>query len=177
MATPVNSSLVLTLVGPDCPGLVESVAEIVAAQRGNWLESRLARLGGQFAGIVQVAVPGENEGALKSAFAQLGVKGLHVVVTVDPEQRAEAAGRVVKLELVGQDRPGIVHQITRVLAAHQVNVEELVTECVEAPMAGGRLFQAQAELLVPPSADMVAIRADLEKIAADLMVDLEFAEA
>ena len=90
---------------------------------------------------------------------------------------AAAPGRAVTLELVGQDRPGIVHQITRVLAAHGVNVEELTTECVEAPMAGGMLFQAQAELFIPAVADMAAIRGDLEKIAADLMVDLHFADA
>ncbi len=173
-----NTSLVLTLVGADRPGLVESVAELVAANGGNWLESRMARLGGQFAGIVRVALPTPREAALRGALATLEAKGLKVTVAHDPAaEPAAKPGRAVKLELVGQDRPGIVHQITRVLAAHQVNVEELVTECVEAPMAGGILFQAQAELHVPASADMAAIRADLEKIAADLMVDLNFAEA
>lgn len=173
-----NSSLVLTLVGPDRPGLVESVAQLVAAHGGNWLESRLARLGGQFAGIVRVMLPTAMEADLRGGLGQLQAKGLTVVVTQDPVPAGTVpAGRAVKLDLVGQDRPGIVHQVTRVLAAHHVNVEELSTECVEAPMAGGMLFQAQAELFVPATADMDAIRADLEKIAADLMVDLQFAEA
>ncbi len=173
-----NTSLVLTLVGPDRPGLVETVAQLVASHGGNWLESRMARLGGQFAGIARVVLPAAREGDLRAALGALEARGLKVAVTLDPGSAPAAKpGRAVKLELVGQDRPGIVHQVTRVLAAHRVNVEELVTECVEAPMAGGILFQARAELLIPGEADMGAIRTDLEKIAADLMVDLRFAEA
>lgn len=173
-----NTSLVLTLVGSDRPGLVETVAQLVASHGGNWLESRMERLGGQFAGIARIELPVAREVELRGALTALDAKGLKVGVTIDPGAVPVAKqGRAVKLELVGQDRPGIVHQITRVLAAHQVNVEALSTECVEAPMAGGILFQAQAELLIPPTADMAAIRADLEKIAADLMVDLRFAEA
>ncbi|MFT3828714.1 MAG: ACT domain-containing protein [Opitutaceae bacterium] len=172
-----NTSLVLTLVGADRPGLVESVAQLIAAHGGNWLESRMARLGGQFAGIARVTIPTVREAAVRDGLAALAAHGLHVAVAQDPAQApATKTGRSVRLELVGQDRPGIVHQVTRVLAAHRVNVEELTTECVETPMAGGVLFQAQAELLVPTDADMAAIRGDLEKIAADLMVDLRFAE-
>jgi glycine cleavage system regulatory protein len=173
-----NTSLVLTLVGSDRPGLVESVAQLVAAHGGNWLESRMARLGGQFAGIARVEVPTSGEAALRAALTALEAKGLKVAVTQDPAAAPAAKpGRSVKLELVGQDRPGIVLQIAHVLAAHRVNVEELKTECVEAPVAGGILFRAEADLLVPASADMAAIRGDLEKIAADLMVDLSFAES
>ncbi len=173
-----NTSLVLTLIGADRPGLVESVAQIVAGRGGNWLESRMARLGGQFAGIARVEVATVQEPGLRAALAALESQGLKVVVTQDPAGAAAVQqGRAVKLELVGQDRPGIVHQVSHVLATHRVNVEDLRTECVEAPMAGGTLFRAEAELLVPAAADMAAIRGDLEKIAADLMVDLRFAEA
>ena len=173
-----NSSLVLTLVGPDRPGLVESVAQLVATHGGNWLESRMARLGGQFAGIVRVEVPGTTEAALRTALTALAARGLAVGVAVDPAAAAPGtAGAPAVLELIGQDRPGIVHQVTRVLAAHGVNVEELTTECVSAPMAGGQLFQAKASLLLPPGVDTAAIRRDLERIAADLMVDLNFREA
>jgi len=173
----VNTSLVLTLVSVDRSGIVESVAEIVAAHGGNWLESRMARLGGQFAGIARVEISPANEPALLAALGALQRKGLAVAIARDPAAAAAVAGTAVLLELVGQDRPGIVHQITRVLAVHGVNVEELATGCVEAPMAGGMLFQAKAEVLVPVGGDMAALRRDLEKISADLMVDLTFREA
>jgi glycine cleavage system regulatory protein len=172
----VNTSLVLTLIGTDRPGLVESVAEIVSAHGGNWLESRMARLGGQFAGIARVEVPAAREKELRQTLGALGATGLVVGIALDPAVAAPRAGRAVSLELVGQDRPGIVYQVTHVLAAHRVNVEELITECSSAPMTGGALFQAKAELSFPADADMAAVRRDLEKIAADLMVDLSLHE-
>jgi len=154
------------------------VAEIVAAHGGNWLESRMARLGGQFAGIARVEVPATSAAAVRQALAALVARGLSVSVAGDATgSAATVKGTPALLELVGQDRPGIIHQITHVLAVHQVNVEELTTECVEAPMAGGILFQAKAEVLVPAGADMAGLRRDLEKIAGDLMVDLTFREA
>ena len=81
----------------------------------------------------------------------------------------------MSLDLVGQDRPGIVRQLTGALASRGINVEELTTECASAPMSGEALFKAQARLLVPESCDVQKLREDLERIAADLMVDLQLA--
>lgn len=170
----VNTSLVVTLVGADRPGLVESIATLVANHGGNWLESRMARLGGQFAGVVRVDIPTASEAEVTAALRGLSSAGLTLTVVRDSSKAPVSGGAPVVLELVGQDRPGIVRQITQVLAAHRVNVEELSTECIEAPHAGGVLFQAKAELLVPAGADLAAVRRDLEKIAADLMVDLSW---
>lgn len=137
----------------------------------------MARLGGQFAGVARVDVPAEAEAKVTQALRDLGNSGLTLTVVRDAARAQEASGARVVLDLVGQDRPGIVRQITQVLAAHRVNVEELSTECVEAPHAGGVLFQAKAELFVPANADMAAVRRDLEKIAADLMVDVTLDKA
>lgn len=165
--------LVMTVIGADRPGLVQLVAACVADHGGNWLESRMGHLGGQFAGILRVEVPAARADALVRALRELAAKGLQV--TVHPESGAlpPMPGSTVTLELVGQDHPGILRQVSAVLAAHGVNVEELASECVSAPMGGGNLFQARATVLVPPSVDMSALRADLERIAADVMVDLK----
>jgi glycine cleavage system regulatory protein len=82
------------------------------------------------------------------------------------------AGVAATIELVGHDRPGILRSVTGVLIAHGVNVEELSSECISAPMGGGNLFQARVRVLLPPAVKLEAVRADLEKIAGDLMVDL-----
>lgn len=165
------TNLVMTLIGADQPGLVQRVAACAADHGGNWLESRMSHLGGQFAGIVRVEVPAEKADALVRALEQLA--GLRVVVQTEPGRPAKVGGIPAALELVGQDRPGILRSISAVLAAHGVNVEELASECVSTPMGGGTLFQARAAVLMPEKADLAALRADLEKIAADLMVDLK----
>ena len=166
----------MTVIGQDRPGLVESVADLVASHGGNWLESRMSRLGGQFAGILRVEVAAEKEEGLVSNLKALSSRGLTVVVQSDRPEVESRVGRVRILEIVGQDRPGIVRQISHALATHGVNVEELQTECASAAMTGETLFKARAKLRVPASADVEKIRQDLEKIASDLIVDISFAE-
>jgi glycine cleavage system regulatory protein len=170
------STLVLTIIGADRPGLVELVAARVAEHGGNWLESRLCHLGGQFAGIVRVEVPAAKAAALRQALQQLETAGLRVTADAGGDA-VPLTGFAATLELVGHDRPGILRTVSGVLAVHRVNVEELSSECVPAPMGGGELFQARARVLVPAGVKLETVRADLERIAQDLMVDLKFQPA
>jgi glycine cleavage system regulatory protein len=164
--------LVLTIIGLDRPGLVQLVASRVADHGGNWLESRMCHLGGQFAGIARVEAPAERVSELRQALKRLETEGLRVSVDSGEVSKSVAGGISATIELVGHDRPGILRNVTTVLAAHDVNVEELSSECISAPMGGGTLFQARVRVSVPAAVKLEAVRADLEKIAADLMVDL-----
>jgi glycine cleavage system regulatory protein len=168
--------LVMTVIGQDRPGLVESVARLVAEHGGNWLESRMSRLGGQFAGILRVEIPTDREPALVSALKKLDARGLAVVVSLDQAQPAALGGKLRSLEIVGHDRPGIVRQIAQALASHEVNVEDLETERSSAAMTGEILFKASAKLSIPESCDVAALRQELEKIASDLIVDISLRE-
>jgi glycine cleavage system regulatory protein len=149
----------------------------VADNGGNWLESRMCRLGGQFAGILRVEVPQEKRDGLVNALHTLEVDGLRVIIHAERDVNigAPKGGALAHVELVGQDRPGILRSVSGVFAAHGVNVEELASERVNAPMDGGVLFQARATVFVPEAVKLSAVRADLEKIASDLMVDLKLA--
>ena len=128
--------LVMTVLGRDRTGLVESIARLVADHGGNWLESRMCRLGGEFAGILRLHVPRDKEAALALALQDLQLQGLTVVARPDQAPVAPAAPRLAKLEMVVHDRPGIVRQIAAALARQGVNVEELETETCSAPMSG-----------------------------------------
>jgi glycine cleavage system regulatory protein len=167
-----KQTLVMTLIGEDRPGLVESVAALVTGHRGNWLGSRMSRLGGQFAGIVQVEVPKDYEQPLVQALTGLSSRGLTVIVHPDRSESQPGGGPLSLLEIVGQDRPGIVREISHVLAGLGVNVEELHTECSSAAMSGETLFKARAHLRIPPSCDVEELRRQLERIAADLIVEI-----
>jgi len=170
------STLVITLFGADRPGLVEATAARVASHGGNWLESRLLHLGGHFTGIVRIEVESSRAAELADALRSPGPSGLTIVVH---EARADWAARPgtqapATIEVVGHDRPGIVRAISHALAARNVNVEELSTERTSAPMSGEPIFQARATVTFPAGLDAATLRADLEKIAADLMVDVRF---
>ncbi len=171
------TTIVLTVIGADRPGLVQLVAARVADHGGNWLESRMCHLGGQFAGIVRVEVPSEHAAALQKSLQNLEAQGLRVQFDGAASPTSFAPGSSATLELVGNDRPGIVRTISGVLAAHGVNVEEFSSECVSAQMGGGMLFQAKVRIFLPEGKKLETVRADLEKIAADLMVDLKLEPA
>lgn len=166
------ASLLLTVIGDDRPGLVSAVSALVEARGGSWQRSQLTRLAGKFAGIALVEVPDAQRAGLEEALAALAAEGLAVRV-----EDAGTAGEVVpaasfRLHLVGQDRPGIVAEISSALAVRGVGIEELLTDVVAAPMGGGTLFEARARLTMPSGAD-AGVRADLERLADELMVDLE----
>lgn len=166
--------LVMTIIGPDRTGLVESVARAVADHDGNWLESRMCRLGGEFAGILQIELPAEKKPALLDALRKIA--SLNVTVRSGEPRMVAAAGRQSRLEIVGQDRPGIVREISSALARAGVNVEEFSSEVVSAPMSGEPLFKAVARLHLPERCDVAGLKKEIERAAADLLVDVTFAE-
>lgn len=167
-----NISLVITLIGADRPGLVNAIAERAAAAGANWLESSMAQLAGRFAGIVRLAIAESEAGKLEASLRELEAEGLQVIIERGAGARAQAARRITRLELVGHDRPGIVRDISAVLARHGVSIEEFETACESAPMSSESLFRARAVLDVPAAVSLDALRADLEALANELMVDL-----
>jgi glycine cleavage system regulatory protein len=171
------ASLLLTLVGPDRPGLVSRLSEQVAARGGSWLESRMAHLAGQFAGIVLVGIADAEVEPLTASFAALHEDGLQVLVHhaagVPPSASAEA---LLVLDMVCLDRPGIVRDITRVLAASGVNIEELTTDIISGSFSGETMFRAEARLRVPAAIGTDGLRTELERLGNDMMVDFNLTQ-
>lgn len=172
-----TTSLVLTVLGADRPGLVEAIAQLVADHQANWLESRMAHLAGQFAGILRVEVDESRAEALAAALRKLDASGFETLVHPDASPAAAPTTPPLLLDLVGADRPGIVREISRTLAAHGVNVEELSTETHAAANTGHPVFRATAKLRLPTGVAEQTLREALEAVASDLVVDLTLASA
>ncbi|MDX6751667.1 ACT domain-containing protein [Geminicoccaceae bacterium 1502E] len=168
--------LTLTLIGEDRPGLVELLSERIAGGGGNWLESRMARLGGRFAGVLLVEVPAEGVVGLGDALRKLEGQGLRVTVEEGGGEPAPAPLRTLELALVGHDRPGIVRDVARVLAARQVGIEELETGVESGSFSGEALFRARARLTLPAGLSPEELRMALETLANELMADLTLQE-
>jgi glycine cleavage system regulatory protein len=163
--------LVLTVIGRDRPGLVSAVSDTVAAGGGNWLDTRMASLSGQFAGMLLVAIASEKVDALVASLRKLETQGLRFIIEKSDDP-TPIAGRTLRLELVGLDRPGIVRDISHVLAAQNVSIAELESECVSGSFSGEALFKARARLTLPDDLDLEQLRQSLEALADELMVDL-----
>ena len=166
-------SLIITLVGPDRPGLIGAVSDVVKEHGGNWLESRMSHLAGQFAGIVLVDVSDARSRDLIESLSRLSEKGLKVLTELDSSSpQSSSEDSLWQINVVGNDRPGIVREFTQALAAHDVNVEELTTHCSDAPQGGGQIFRAEASIRIPQGLATELLQSELERLATDLMIDL-----
>ena len=167
------ASVVITLIGDDQAGLVDAVAAVVAAHGGNWDRSHLAELAGKFAGIVLVNVPDNSVDPMLHELDAIQARGLLAITAERAKAPSNDAGTShLVLELTGQDHPGIVHEISRVLAEQGVSIDELETTVAPAPQ-GGNLFIANAVLELPAGREIDELRDALEAVALDLMVDLD----
>jgi len=166
-----RKSLVLTVLGDDRPQIVEALADQVLAAGANWEEGRMARLAGKFAGLLRVTVDDDRADELAA-----GLRSLQGGLTVVVEETADVPvepGRALYIELIGNDRPGIIRDISRALAAQRINIEDLETDVMSAPMSGEVLFRARAHVHVPSSVTLDTLRTQLEALAGEMMVDLD----
>lgn len=171
-----NAVVILTVVGSDRPGLTQRLADVVLSVGGNWLESHLARLAGKYVGSVLVEVPKDNLATLEKAIRDIDARGLSVtMVDAGPEVPAAPAGERISLDLIGQDRPGIVREITAVLAELGVNIEDFSSEVQVGSWSGEKLFRASASLQLPEQLPLDQLREALERISGEIMVDITLA--
>ena len=166
-----NTYLVLTVIADDKPGLVETLAEVIADHKGNWLESSMSQLAGKFAGILRVSVSASDTQTLIDALSSLPAELKLVVEQAETEELVDAP-TTVDLNLVGNDRPGIIREISHALAMLSVNVKQLSSYCEPAPMSGDVLFRAQAVLQVSTEISLESLQGELEQLADDLIVEL-----
>ena len=169
-----KTSLVVTVTCPDRPGIVERLTEVIGAADANWEESRMARLGGDFAGIVRISVAADRAEALAAALRGLAGDQMTVVVKASqpaaPDTRAGYA--LCDLRLTGADHEGIVHKVAAYLAGQGINVESMETDVVNAPVSAAPLFQMAAQIKVPPELSLNELSVQLDRIAEELGVDV-----
>lgn len=166
------TSLVVTLIGPDRPGMVSAVSDQATAHGANWTDSLMANFAGQFAGIVHLDVPAARCDALVGALRALESPAFHLTVAVAAGAAAQPSTRRLKLDLVGHDRPGIIQSISGQLAQHGVGIDKLTTRIASGAWSGEQMFQMQAELTVPAALEVAALQAAIEGLANELMVDI-----
>lgn len=164
-------SIVMTVLAEDRPGLVRTLSETIATHGGSWQESRMARLAGQFAGILRVECPEAEADPLLASLARLESQGLAVQARRERNTTA-TAGESFALDVVGNDRPGIVRALSAAIAAAGANVEELSTALESAPMSGHPIFHATGRVSLAANADPSELIAAIENLGPDLSVSV-----
>lgn len=168
-----HTSLVLTVLSDDRPGLVKMLSEVLKEYEGNWTESRMIHLAGKFAGLLKVTAPEEQVDLLIAALNGMQDDGLEIAIEVVSET-PETPSETLELEVLGQDSPGIINAITQQLSSLKVNVEELLTEQRLAPMSSEMLFYAKLTVSLPDGLTAQELQESLEEMPDQLMVDIQF---
>lgn len=163
--------VVITVLGSDRPGIVSALAEVVVNHGGSWLESRMARLTGQFAGIARIECPAESADALLSALHAPILPGL-TIHAIREDAVDLPSRRTIVVDVLGQDRPGIVREFTAAVSQAGGNVEELTTGLESAPMTGQPMFRAHGIISIPENTDTTTVTKAIESLGGDLTVDL-----
>jgi methionyl-tRNA formyltransferase len=171
-----NTSLVVSIVGTDRQGIVSSLADKAQRFGANWAASRMTRLAGEFAGMVHFEVPRENADNLATSLRGLQSSGLQVVVAKSDGANTSAALRVFELELVGEDRLGIVSNLTKMLAERGISIESIHTDIVRSGVSGKQTFKVEAHLLVPANLSVEALQKELGTLASEMMLDIALGE-
>jgi glycine cleavage system regulatory protein len=170
------ATLILSVIGSDRPGLTQALASAVLSAGGNWLESHLSRLGGLYVGSVLIELEADSIEALRAAVQAVDTQGLEVRIAPAVEA-PNAGGDEILFSLVGQDRLGIVRQVTAVLSGLEVNIEAFDTRISAEPHSGAPLFHLDARLRLPSTLGAEAVQLALEAISAEIMVDISLAPA
>ncbi len=167
----INCSLILTVMSDDKPGVVELLSQTIAKHDGNWLKSRMSYMAGKFAGILVINLPQDNKNKLLTDLDNLSRYGLSVTAENAGQQQSEESYQEYIIQLTSNDRPGIIKEVSQVLAERNVNLLDLNSDSSSAPMTGAPLFQATALVQVPNDVDVDDLVTRLENIANDLMIE------
>jgi glycine cleavage system regulatory protein len=164
--------LVLTIIGRDRAGVVASLADVVRFHDGNWKRSELAEIAGTFAGVVVVEVGDDRVDELLTNLLVLRDQGLHVTAQQVEEPTGAPDADDVHLRLTGDDRPGVVHEISTAISEHGISISRLGTVTDLPGEDGGKRFEITARLRVPLDADLDAVLDSLGELAGRLGIVL-----
>lgn len=168
-----NQQLVFTIIAQDKPGIVTAIADTVNANGGNWLDSRMSQLSGEFAGIVHIDIPLENRKGLETAFDKLEADGISITLR-QADTIAQSDSKFIEIEVFGNDRNGIVAEITKLFAEKGINIVEFDTDITDAPQSGGMLFHANAVISVAKGTNLDDLQDKLHDLADTLTLDIEW---
>jgi len=164
------NNLIITAIGSDRPGIVSELSGIITTHGGNVEESRMSRLGSDFAIIMLVSISTDWEESLEVALKS--INGL--TVSTKPTQIQELGdNKKYQIDLNGADNEGIVKVLSKYLAEKSINILEMETHISHAPVSGAPLFNLNASVSIPNDIEEKGIQSDLSQIAQKLGVEIQ----
>jgi len=170
--TSTKNLLVISALGQDKPGLVASLTEAITQQQCSICESQMSLLGGEFAIIMLIEGQWNNIAKLEQTLPTLQ-ESLGITLQIKhTEQRTNAANAIPYcVEVLAQDNPGIVHQVTEFFYNRKINIHDLQTESFNAAHTGTKMFALMMTIEIPISMHIPGLREDFLEFSDELNLD------
>src|SRR5262245_45550872 len=166
--------LILIAVGPDHVGLVEKISQFVSDRRCNIEDSKMAVFVGEFALILLIAGTRENLSEISRSVELLSEQtGLKISVKQPSARKPSSPSLPYKLSASCMDHPGVVYKLSTILSQYGVNIESMETETYAAPVSGTPIFRMIAEISVPASLNINALRDRFAEMETEESIDLD----
>jgi glycine cleavage system regulatory protein len=165
--------LVLTIIGRDRAGVVATLADVIRFHEGNWKRSELAEIAGTFAGVVVVEVGDDRVDELLTNLVILRDQGVHVTAQQVEEPVVAPDTDDVRLRLTGEDRPGVVHEISTAISDAGISISRLGTVTDLPGEDGGKRFEITVQLSVPVGTDLDAVLDSIMDAAVSLGIAID----
>ncbi len=168
-----NDIWTLTLMGDDEPQIIESLSDIIAKHKGNWLESRIAKMAHKFVAIIGLEIPQSNSSKLQDAMETFS-DNHELAMLISVNGKGECSNQpAAQIKLTANDRSGIVLAVTKTITDCGLSIEELETYCESAPFGNENLFTAVIKMHLSKKQSEI-LTESLEKLGDDFIVDIEF---
>ena len=170
--------LILTAIGPDQIGLVQSISEFISRHGCNIEDSKMAVFCGEFAVIVLISGAGGNLVKVARDYRQIETEtGLSIAIKTPAPRNPPESFLPYKLTASCMDHPGIVSQISGVLSSLGINIESMETKTYSAPVSGTPIFQLEADIAVPTRTNINQLRQRFSEIQREENIDIELTAA
>ena len=165
-----NKNIILSLIGPDKPGIVSNISKMVKNHSGNIDKSRMIRLGDFFTIMVLINIDKNNRIELEKELNNHSNYQISIY-ELNNKQTENADDTIYTVHLNGVDSEGLVYKITNELAKLNINIEELETNRENAPMSGLALFSLTAKI-THPKLDYDILKQKMTELESNLDVNI-----
>jgi glycine cleavage system transcriptional repressor len=166
--------LVISGLGEDRPGIVNDLSEQVLHSGANILDSRMTRLGGEFAILMLVEGNWNAIAKLEHGLPALQQSLRLTITTRRTRGEAEPAARQempYTVDVVSIDHPGIVNQLAGFFSRQNINIQDMYTDSYRAAHTGTRMFSVTMTIGIPESINIARLRDEFLEFCDSLNLD------
>jgi len=164
--------LVISALGRDRPGIVDSLSETIAEYGCNVTESRMTVLGGEFAIIMMISGNWDAIARLENSLPHVAEKqGLMLTIKRTEQRSTEDKLLSYMVEVVSMDHSGIVRDIAKFFSSRNINIEELQTSNYAAPHTGTPMFSMNMNISIPSNLSIGTLRGEFMDMCDELNLD------